>query len=175
MEPDEQTEAEIRAQAGETSVGEFVLAWLDALFIHRSWFHALAACSPDYRRALATSWAGEDPNRAAAIVAISTGDTQHPLWSSFSVEMLTEFDREFGELAKNIAIGSRPRPLGPDEEEVRLVDYRRVPGHEHLLFDDQAGKASITIVPPFAAVTVRSASAGLEIHGLAFNPEYPRL
>lgn len=169
---EKQTQDEIEAQAGEGSVGEFVLAWFYAIFSERSWHYAMTMCSAEYRGLMVEAWLGGEVEHRSTLTNCDTAD---PLWEQFCTDHLQAFDDQFGEIASHIAIGSRPRPLGIDIEVVNIIDYRTVGAPESLVFGQTTGRLVERVQEAFAKVIVRSDETGLHIAGLDFNPNYSQV
>ena len=135
---DQQTPEEAEAQAGDGSVGQFVMLWVSAILDSGAWALAMATSTPELRLARAQAWVmnaqrtgqADGFDRDALAASLAAVDESHALWSDYAAAEVQGFREVWGDVGNHLAVGSRPRPLDPDHELVLVVDYRTVPNDE---------------------------------------------
>lgn len=143
---DQQTPEEAEAQAGDGSVGQFVMLWVSAILDSGAWALAMATSTPELRLARAQAWVmnaqrtgqADGFDRDALAASLAAVDESHALWSDYAAAEVQGFREVWGDVGNHLAVGSRPRPLDPDHELVLVVDYRTVPNDEQAHGDHVA-------------------------------------
>ena len=133
-EPKEQSLAEIEAQTGEGSPGEYVLAFMHAVLRTLRWDIAMQMSTPDFRRAHAEHWVDQAVetgevaavDAAGTVGALAAVDVNHRWWDRYALANLRWYVDHFGNARDNLAMSSLPRAVSPDEEEFVLLDYRTI-------------------------------------------------
>lgn len=177
----DQPEEEVQAQIGEGSHGEFVMAWFDAVLEDRNWTIAMQFMTEEFRRAFAEPWAehaeltGEllGLQQADVVEALAAVDVEHPCWDTFAAASIGWHLTEFGDLADNLAIGSRPRPIALDVEGFNLVDYRQVGSPEVEIEGVPRRIVDERPLPPAVVVVVHSTPLGPRIDSWSKGPSFP--
>jgi hypothetical protein len=177
----EQPEDEVQAQVGENSNGEFVLAWFGTVLDHRDWVLAVQFMGDDMRHLHASKWAEEADQTGellghlypAVVAALAEPDPTHACWDAYAEANLRWYAEQFGDFMDNIAIGSRPRPLGPNLEGFILVDYSKVVAPEIEVDGVPRRQTDERPQPAAVRVAVQMTDLGPRIESWSPGPAFP--